>query len=156
MNRVWDKGKGAVLTLSLAEMAFTLVFALAIVASVSAPQEIEIERLQRENEELRKQKELLEEQKKSNIPEPCDGYWMDIVAVSGNSYCVEGIRMTLQEFTRLYGERQKAIERQGDCKVRIRFYSEPGLSAEDVFSAQRALRSQFYYREESGTRPCSQ
>lgn len=153
MSRIGDKGKGGVLNLSLAEMAFLLVFALAIVV---APQQAKLAQLEQELDRVTTERDELVEDKKlrSNIPEPCEGYWMDIVAVSGDKYCVEGSVMSLPELIRRYGAHQREVEERGDCKVRIRFYSEGGLSADAVFSAQRALRSQFYYREESGTRSC--
>jgi hypothetical protein len=153
MNRIGDKGKSAVLNLSLAEMAFLLVFALAIVAS---PIQAQLERLRteldlakRENEKLREEQSL-----RSNIPEPCEGYWLDIIAIGPNRYCIEGAIMTFDEMVSRYAARQRDLEESGDCKVRIRFYSEPSMSADEVFTAQRALRAQFYYREESGIRRC--
>jgi Tfp pilus assembly protein PilE len=160
---------------TLAELALALLFAFfaafvpSYVAEVQRIKRLEaeakkavtaadVEKLRKENSDLRSGIEASRKDLKSKLTPPCaeldkNSTWLFTATVtSRDSFDIEGEAFTLDGIERKYAEQLKEAKRRG-CIEKARIYIKAGMSAGDFDYAYKRLGSDFYLASLGEKRP---
>ena len=142
------KGRVDVLNLSLAELAFLILF---VVTVILVWYWHSTENVRNQNQELIAKLDSLVnkveyyESKRSNIPPPCRPPIADAVAVSSSEVRFEGVIMKIDEFLDSIEDRIIWAEKDGNRRAKINLYPSPSLTSTDFNQCAMRLRRTLYY-----------